>query len=520
MNRNDQYLRALGFPLLDQSSANSYGRNPSQILTAGPAPSLRERLQGLLAESQFGEGYGRSGYRTAGRQLDAASAVMPLLDVGLLSHEAGYKGADAYQRGELADGAYAGGLLSMAALGLPGIRQGANAIRKANPNALDRTPQHLGAGMDRTDYTMRRFSAPKGTSARAKRLLARLDSDKSLSEGMLDIARDGEDVGRVWYNTDPTYKRFVDELGPIDGDAAFKEYIGLVGATSTGSKVPPNIRNASWYFTENGQNRMFDDPQIQSQLKSGDYLPPKGSGYGHKMQKNQAANVGKFYSGEWGADADPRLNPKPRGFMNSLLGGQRNIAADKHFTRLLAMISDDPDFLHGSAEIGQGFAQELRDKFGKDIDPYIKTRMAAGKPAINFNAKKAVREGPPGLYNYIKNNAQVWEDMPNDNEYDAFEFMANQLGDRLNMNGPQFQASLWMGGAKQTGVDPSSLDTFSNLFEQNLNIRAKERGLTPDEVFRQFVKRQAPLAVPGAIGVGAGVSGLLGYEPSEDEKIY
>ena len=74
------------------------------------------------------------------------------------------------------------------------------------------------------------------------------------------------------------------------------------------------------------------------------------------------------------------------------------------------------------------------------------------------------------------------------------------------MTAPQFQASLWMGAAKETGVDPSSLDTFVNIFDRILRSRAKERGLTEQQVFEQFVKRQAPLMVPlaatGALATG------------------
>ena len=366
---------------------------------------------------------------------------------------------------------------------------------------------------DKTDFSLVRFQAPKGASPRVKNLAERLTDAPEAANKFRELARAGEDIGREWYNTDELAQRFVDVLGEDEGIPAFKEYIMLVGATSTGSKVQPNIRNASFYYQIGTEELMA----IADDLLSGDFVPPRGSGYGHKMQKNQAGNVGKIVTGQWGPDADPRLNPKPRGFAQSLLGSNRNIAADKHFMRLMGMMSDDPAFLHNSAEISKTLIDELRSQFGKSIDKFITTRMVNGKPAYNFNAKAAVlgskkqknRPGKrpiKGLYEFIKDKSSVWDDMPNDNEYAFLEKFAGAMADEMGMTAPQFQASLWMGAAKETGVDPSSLDTFMNIFDRILRERAKERGLTEQQVFEQFVKRQAPLMVPlaatGALATG------------------
>jgi len=386
-------------------------------------------------------------------------------------------------------------------------------------------PSPKGAAPDRTEYSLVRHMAPKGDSARIQRLMTRYHEHPELADDMRRIVRAGEDVGREWYNTEDLRDMFIKELGKKEGDKAWREYIMLVGATSTGSKVEPNLRNASYYFTENAPGHNGGPGALAyktDELIAGDMLPPKGSGYGHKMQKNQAKNVGNYYSGNWGATADPKLNPKPRGFAQSLLGGHQNIAADKHFMRLMSMMSDDPAFLHGSAEISKETLEKLRDRFGDAVEPFLSERTVNGKPAYNFNAKaavlgkkgsKKVKAADPveGMFDFIKDEKikSAWDDMPADNEYKAFEGFVNELAKEMGMTGPQLQAAFWMGAAADTGVDLGSQRTFMEIFNDILAKRAEERGLTKKQVFKNFARRAQPLAVPvGAVGL----AGLLGSD--------
>jgi len=384
---------------------------------------------------------------------------------------------------------------------------------------LDDTPR--GAAPERTDYSLLRFRAPQGSSARFNKLMERFEAAPEMADEMRSIVRAGEEVGREWYNTEALRDMFIKELGPKAGPEAWKEFMWLVGATSTGSKVPPNIRNASYWFTKNrpGDNSGVGALSLDADaLLAGEMVPPVGSGYGHKMQRNQAKNVGKYVTGDWGPTADPRLNPKPRGFTQSLLGGRRNIAADKHFMRLMSMMSDDPAFLHGSAEISNDLVKRLRDQFGKKINPFITKRDVDGKTVHNFNAKaavkgkkgsKTVKAAKPvdGVYDFIKKERSVWEDMPNANEYKAFEDFTNKLAGEMGMTGPQLQAAFWMGAAQRTGVDPLSQRTFMEIFNDLASQRAAERGLSKQQVIKNFMRRNQPLALPLAAVGGAGLLG-------------
>jgi len=358
----------------------------------------------------------------------------------------------------------------------------------------------VGAAPDRTTFTLERFEPPKGSSARTQRFAESMKENPEITQRFMEVAREGEEIGRKWYNTEALRSSMIDELGEEAGDQAWREYMWLVGATSTGNKVPTNIRVGSYYFTI-GEKELR---AMSEELLAKAHKPPHP--YGHKMQQSHSANVGKLVTGKLDHPGDPALNPKPRGFAQSLTGGTTNIAADLHFTRLMGMTSGDPAFLNGSAGIGAEFRTALRKKFGKKIDAYISVREVNGKPSYSFNAKKAVKSGPKGVMEFIKDIPNVWADIPQPNEYKFFEELTNAMAKEMGMNGPQFQASLWMGAGKKTGVAPESLDTFMGIFNRNLKLRAEERGITVEEVFKRFVNRTEPLMVPLATAAGAGAA--------------
>jgi hypothetical protein len=61
------------------------------------------------------------------------------------------------------------------------------------------------------------------------------------------INKGKELLGPDWYNTEELREWFVRGLGEERGDAEWRDFITKIGATSTGSKVPQNIRMASFY---------------------------------------------------------------------------------------------------------------------------------------------------------------------------------------------------------------------------------------------------------------------------------
>jgi len=399
-----------------------------------------------------------------------------------------------------------------------GVLMAAGAARSGKPatgglrEAIP-VPDVPGAAPDRSPGTVIRHAPARGESARFAEFQGRLDNEPDLLNDIMATAREGEDIGRAWYNTEATRQRFIDELGEKAGHDAWLEFMYRIGGASPGNAVYPNIRQASYYFAEPAESRVARQAEFEA---TGKYPRPPEP-YGSLTQQYQGVLSNLIDRGEFLQNIEPTRAPKPRGFANSLLGNPENIAADKHFMRFIGMASNDPRFLHGSAVISQELASEIAERFPEIARDNIKTRKvkdATGKEVMqtSFNAARAVREagGAEGeLFQFIRNRPTVWDEVPRDNEYGAYERLALDIANRMGMTPAQLQASLWMGAAKRTGVRESSLDTFDNIFNRVVEDRAAERGLTPEEVFRRFANRQQPLVVPGLLGAGA-AAGLEG----------
>jgi hypothetical protein len=392
-------------------------------------------------------------------------------------------------------------------------------------------PRYLGAAPDRTDFSFLRYRPAQGTSARVQTALNNMrDPENPVRKQMLaDIDRGVELGGKDWYNTEELRDWFKGELGAEEGDRQWREFMQIIGATSPGSKVPANLGNASavrqrlYDMTiEPGTNRTRGEiyreqlEGVENIDQAREIARGRKKGYGHKTQGLQEMVMARFLrSGfkpkpEEGPAASSSMteNPKPKGFTQSLLGSGRNIAADLHFTRYMAMASQDPSFLSGQAEIGQSLRKHLLSK-NPQLKKYISGRKKDGKEQITFNAAKAVKEGNATIAQITRDEngdlvPQMFSDKPNNNEYEAFEDFMFELGNELDMTGPQIQAALWMGAADRTGVDPSSQGTFMELLRKRADLQAKKTGSTREEVMREFIRNQGLLSsgVPVQVPTG------------------
>jgi hypothetical protein len=411
------------------------------------------------------------------------------------------------------------------------------------------SPRYRGAAPNRADASFPRYT-PKAVPERMQRLIASADDPEHAIQTMFDnyIERGKKLEGSDWYNTEELRDWFVSELGQKEGDSRWREFVDLVGATSTGSAVPDNFRNATFYNALNPTDRQrvaalvkegVTDPVTgkntgvtpagaarQLGIEVPNMPPVKGKGsynYGHKMQRNHADNILNQISGEWMRVPPKNLrgkaltewlqaNPKVKGFANSMLGDDRNIAADKHFMRMLAMSDGSPDFLSQKAGASEELLETPRGAYGDAIEPYIKTRNVKGKDTIEVNLAKAAKDGVITDTTALKNSPMAWEDTPSATEYAALEEMAQRMAKKYGMTPAQFQANLWMGAGDITGLADESQGTAMELFRRMLDKRAGERGLTRRGMLEDFIINRAPLSV-GPMGAIP----LLNYY-TEDEK--
>lgn len=388
-------------------------------------------------------------------------------------------------------------------------------------------PRYRGAAPNRTDFTFMRYNPAKLPERLQKSLAALRDPDNPMRKDMLESIEAGLEVGEDWYNTEELRDWFIMGHGPEEGTRQWAEYLDLVGATSPGSKVPPNIGNASAMRQRMYQNEIvpgtnqtyMERLQNMENLKEGQELArSRIENYGHKTAGLQEMIAAKQIQGKWNAMPEPGVaatkssmveNPKPKGFGQSLKGSEKNIAADLHFTRYFGMASMDPDWLSvAGTEVGQEFADEIMAAYPKSKKYFATNKM--GKPS--FNPKAAVKDGVVPM-EAIADNPGVWSQKPNNNEYGAMEDFMFELGNELGLTGPQVQAALWMGAARKTGVDPTSQTTFMGAIRDRADIQAAKRGQTREQVLFDFIMNKGLLAAP--IAAPLGVMGIAGNNQAQ-----
>jgi hypothetical protein len=405
----------------------------------------------------------------------------------------------------------------------PGI-QASGVVSKYDVPAGSRQ-EYLGAAPDRSDVSYVRYMPAKGTSHRLQIALSNLDAPGNpIKAKMIAQVRKGQQMGGDdWYNTEELRNWFIDALGAERGDAEWRQFMYLMGASSPGAKVPQNIRIASYM-----RKRMSEDPDYIFDLLEADSKEAgialsklREEGFGHQQGGLQEKVLGSQMRGEWAGDPDivgtgfPQSqgswvkNPKAKGYVHSLMGGQRNSALDIHFTRYFGMASDSPEWLKTTGDVSQEFKDFIWAKYPKARKYFGKRKWKnkQGQPeeAITFKPKKAVESGDVPFED-IKEYPSVWDDAPRDVEYGAMEQWVADTAREMGMTPAQFQANLWLGAADETGVDRMSRGTFMEIFRRRAAATAKERGTTVEKVIDDFIRKNGTLALLGAVGIPAAMS--------------
>ena len=305
-----------------------------------------------------------------------------------------------------------------------------------------------------------RYNPPRGVPQRT----LDITSNPEVRAQHLALIRRGLAMsGAAWYQTAPLRDAFIQELGPEQGAASFRNFMDMVAAASPQQKVPENIRTASYYYWLN-QNRLpvperGDKPRIA--YGGGQ---PVSAPYGGlalwQMNVNRVMNEGGF---------DPHENPKPPSFSQNLQGNWAPATVDMHATLLPAMLARHPDWLTPE---GKALYQS-----GTSMDELVQ-------------------------------NPSLWDSSPKKNEYPTLERYYKSLADELGITPAQVQAASWVGGGHITGLGSDAQKDFMKFVEDRIANTAAKTGQTPQEALRGFIRGRHPLlsigpfaAMPPAVAV-------------------
>jgi hypothetical protein len=366
-------------------------------------------------------------------------------------------------------------------------------------------PLELGGDMRSTapQADIQRYQPPRGISPRLQRAL----ENQELRAGVIESIRRGQSEfgADKWYHTEPIRQAFVAELGPDEGARAFSEYMGYTAGTSPRSDVSTNMRNASYYYLQGGQD-------LPAQLP----YP-----YGHVAQNLHRQNYDTLRGEGW----DVIKNPKPPSFQANLEGNLKPVTVDTHAFRNIAMRTADPEFLETSISVPmkpkkpkkgeEGGVDEEEAQLLTLASRYGEIQDSPKGPKVVFRPQKLVAEGRLTMEDALQIPA-FWASKPRNNEYGAAEAFYKSIADELGMEPADVQAAAWAGAGNMTGLKSPPTKTFNEIFNERVLYTARMRGEDPKDTLRMFIRREKPLLQAPA--AGAPMGGLLGDQPQMDDE--
>lgn len=307
----------------------------------------------------------------------------------------------------------------------------------------------LSAVPDVPQNQMPRINPPRGPSQRIVDALA----DPEVARGLdATVERGIAGGGLDWYNTEPMRRRMSALVPSIDLDPKYARMMDVVAATSPRSRIPDNIRTASYY---------------NNLLEQGEELPDTpAAGYGSLAQKLHLQNVKDIAQrGGW----DVFKNPKPASFSTNLQGNQQNVTIDTHNFRLPGILARDPRFLENAIVPAKG-AEPIRPK----------ALLESGEMSLD---DLAVRPA-------------MWAAKPNPNEYGYYEKWQQERAKKMGISPAQYQAAMWLGGGEDTGLG-SAAEPFVASVEARVRYTADRLGMDPEKVMDMYLTGQIPLLRDG-----------------------
>lgn len=331
---------------------------------------------------------------------------------------------------------------------------------------------------------------PKGDRARV--LVERRGEISDRLAEKIDQSGVMDTDAKYFYNSDGPIFRGAKNVGLTSKEAAdyLNDFSKIFAATSPRTPVEPNIKNTTAVMAK------LEAGIPHREIVGGGTVDPKTgkpgiSEKGYPMMTGKGGIHGNLLDDviERGG-IDRATNTKPATFGANMVGNLSGATVDTHAIRgaLIALNDIDP------GAVPEGFIlPKFREAYKENptkltpdmIDDTIGTQM------IEVDGRKV--------------KAQT--------EYPVFADIYHDLGDKLGNEKPATaQAAGWFGLGEETNL-VSDRATVSEIFDQRIDVTAKELGLTREQVAELVFRRKIPLM---SLLAGTAITGgILG---SADDK--
>ena len=281
-----------------------------------------------------------------------------------------------------------------------------------------------------------------------------LTSDPNIrAQVMQHIQRGLGMSGENWYDTTALRQRFHDLNGPEQGEQDFNRFMQYVGTNSPQNKVPPDIRQASYYYHLDKNGVPITPVDRVGQPIPGQENTPIAAPYKAMPEHTNASS--RVQAGT----QDPMDAMKTTSFGQNLSGNYAPVTIDMHALKLPAMLKQDPRWLNG-----EGKAELAK---GTDIGT-------------------------------LAQDPKWWEASPGANEYGHLEQWWKGMANEMGITPAQAQAGSWVGGGHITGLGSDENKTFIDFMNDRGNLTAQKTGQgNAQSAIDAFIRGQQPLLTSG-----------------------
>jgi hypothetical protein len=186
-----------------------------------------------------------------------------------------------------------------------------------------------------------------------------IDTPENVARVNAIVRRGMEKGGPEWYYTVPLREGFVGEVGER-GVPYYNKFLDYAGAVSPRSKVPQNVRTASYYQMLDELGLPFPQPvKVGSNWSLPEGLLPEG--YGGLAQALHAQNAGLVREAGWPASVIPQ-KPKPPSFTENLRGNYQPVTIDYLDTLMLGLRDTKGKPVIKPPEGSYGFLEKLQQR--------------------------------------------------------------------------------------------------------------------------------------------------------------